>query len=356
MSDVVASKNNLYGYASYIKLVELRLNNDIEMTENDLKWEREKRSGLSEKEGVLVNAKSFLSSNKVNKLERQLQQKKKWAEFWLENNWKVIEEKENMEFYKNLSLKQMLEWFEEDEKRNFSRYLVVQDAILAPIYEELPSFPKTNGIKEIDMMAACSLVAQSFAFPESYSFNIIKQTNKFIADLQQRWKKIIKYGTIGLLGLSTLAAFISGPIGVAIGSLMGYHGAAALTAGLAFLGGGALTAGGLGMAGGIAVILGSGAALGGTSGALIAKKVASIPKPILTLEMAKNINYAGYLANEADKSLAAEELLNTLLEQFISMKYALEKEILLGDSDEQLNEMLESAMIIHHSFEKLSQI
>ena len=59
-------------------------------------------------------------------------------------------------------------------------------------------------------------------------------------------------------------------IGAAIGAAMGLSGAAAVSAGLAFLGGGALAAGGLGMAGGTAVVIGGGAILGASLGGGVA--------------------------------------------------------------------------------------
>lgn len=60
-------------------------------------------------------------------------------------------------------------------------------------------------------------------------------------------------------------------LGGFIGSLMGLYGAAAVSAGLAFLGGGAIVAGGFGMAGGTAVIIGGGAILGIGVGSGISK-------------------------------------------------------------------------------------
>ena len=62
-------------------------------------------------------------------------------------------------------------------------------------------------------------------------------------------------------------------IGGIIGStFLGLSGAAATSAGLAFLGGGALAAGGLGMAGGTALIIGGGAILGSIVGANISNE------------------------------------------------------------------------------------
>jgi len=71
--------------------------------------------------------------------------------------------------------------------------------------------------------------------------------------------------------IAVVAAITAGAaaplIGGAIGGFMGLGGAAATSAGLAFLGGGAIAVGGLGMAGGTMVLIGGGALLGAGLGA-----------------------------------------------------------------------------------------
>ena len=76
------------------------------------------------------------------------------------------------------------------------------------------------------------------------------------------WKVVTVAVTSAIL-LAVTAGYAAPLIGHLIGSaLIGFHGAAATTAGLALLGGGALAAGGFGMAGGTLLIIGGGAALG----------------------------------------------------------------------------------------------
>jgi hypothetical protein len=80
---------------------------------------------------------------------------------------------------------------------------------------------------------------------------------------------------VSLLALGGMAAaaplvFVAGPaIGGAIGTMMGLHGAAATSAGLALLGGGSLASGGLGMVGGLAVLTAVGTGVGGAAGAYL---------------------------------------------------------------------------------------
>jgi len=69
------------------------------------------------------------------------------------------------------------------------------------------------------------------------------------------------------VGLGAAALLIAAPYMAGfIGSFMGFGGAAATSAGLAFLGGGSLAAGGLGMSGGYVVLMAGGAILGYGSG------------------------------------------------------------------------------------------
>ncbi|MFC4942528.1 hypothetical protein [Pseudonocardia sp. GCM10023141] len=74
-----------------------------------------------------------------------------------------------------------------------------------------------------------------------------------------RWGRLVAASAAGLvLGVATMG--VAAPlIGAAVGGALGMSGAAATSAGLAFLGGGSLAAGGLGMAGGTALLTGVGA-------------------------------------------------------------------------------------------------
>jgi hypothetical protein len=78
-------------------------------------------------------------------------------------------------------------------------------------------------------------------------------------------------GKVALVALASVAIGVTGGVaapalGGIIGGMMGLSGAAATSAGLAFLGGGAIAAGGFGMAGGSIAVIGGGAILGGVGG------------------------------------------------------------------------------------------
>ncbi len=79
------------------------------------------------------------------------------------------------------------------------------------------------------------------------------------------------WGVIAAVALGATGGLVAPVIGGAIGGLMGLSGAAATSAGLAFLGGGAIAAGGAGMAGGVVALIGGGAVLGGATGLTISR-------------------------------------------------------------------------------------
>lgn len=95
---------------------------------------------------------------------------------------------------------------------------------------------------------------------------------------------------LGLLGgavtLSLASGGIATAIGSAIGGAMGFSGAAATSAGLAFLGGGSLAAGGFGMAGGTILVLGA-TKVGYGGGRYLATRIARKSSEVIVIELAK---------------------------------------------------------------------
>lgn len=96
----------------------------------------------------------------------------------------------------------------------------------------------------------------ALSFPKAYSeFNdCAKKITKSIAGPNWTWAWI----GLGAVVLLITAPYLAG----AIGGVMGLGGAAATSAGLAFLGGGSLAAGGLGITGGYFALMAGGAILG----------------------------------------------------------------------------------------------
>lgn len=86
--------------------------------------------------------------------------------------------------------------------------------------------------------------------------------SRAVARRNVRWGRLAAASAAGIvLGVATMG--VAAPvIGAAVGGALGMSGAAATSAGLAFLGGGSVAAGGLGMAGGTALLTGVGALSG----------------------------------------------------------------------------------------------
>jgi len=341
-----------YGYAAYLRLVEQRILYDIEKVKMEKNVEETNKKDLSLNKNLLNDIR--LKFNKTDKLQEEISGKEKWLKYWMDTNWEVINKTPDYEKVKRLCSNELLELFEKDEDRVLKKYLIIQDAVLAPIYLDLPNFPESRSLKERNTEAGCKLVASNFGMNPQEGVKILKEADKFNKGLQDFWEKIAKYGTFGLLCTGALAAFFAAPIAVFIGGLLGYSGAAAFTAGLAFLGGGSIATGGLGMAGGLAVLVSSGAALGGTSGALIAKKIADIPSPVLAFEMIKNVNYAEFLAQESKRSKKAKTYLDKLLIDFIQIKNSVETELLLNaNTSSQIESLIQTYKILEYTMQNL---
>lgn len=86
--------------------------------------------------------------------------------------------------------------------------------------------------------------------------------SRAVARRNIRWGRVAAASAAGLaLGVATMG--VAAPlIGAAVGGALGMSGAAATSAGLAFLGGGSIASGGFGMAGGAALLTGLGAVSG----------------------------------------------------------------------------------------------
>lgn len=131
---------------------------------------------------------------------------------------------------------------------------------------------------------------------------------------------------IGAAILFAITGGVAAPvIGAAIGGAMGLAGAAATSAGLAFLGGGAIAAGGLGMAGGTAVIIGGGSVLGAGLGAVGSKLLFTVAKDknLILSQLAKMEAIAKTLIITIDEH---EELIKQIIKDQEKSMEALRKE------------------------------
>ena len=105
---------------------------------------------------------------------------------------------------------------------------------------------------------------------------------------------------IGAAALLLVAPYLAG----AIGGLMGLSGAAATSAGLAFLGGGSLAAGGFGMAGGYVAVMAGGAIFGYKSGSSgFQSRVQAATKEDLLISCSKVISVFNIVGTTDDEIL-----------------------------------------------------
>jgi hypothetical protein len=97
--------------------------------------------------------------------------------------------------------------------------------------------------------------------------------SRAVARRNVRWGRLAAASAAGLvLGVATMG--VAAPlIGAAVGGALGMSGAAATSAGLAFLGGGSIATGGLGMAGGTALLTGVGAISGAGAAAASSRRL-----------------------------------------------------------------------------------
>ena len=125
----------------------------------------------------------------------------------------------------------------------------------------------------------------------NFDYNLVKETegyyNQAIKDIPPFWSWSKFYVIAASVILIALTGGAAAPfIGGIIGGVMGLSGAAAVSAGLAFLGGGAIAAGGLGMVGGTIALIGGGAILGSGLGSGFIK-IFSNSKEFTLMELAK---------------------------------------------------------------------
>jgi hypothetical protein len=182
--------------------------------------------------------------------------KREWAEQWKNLTCKLLEINGVIDAaalansLKKLALS--------DAKRNA---MIVELSTFEP-YFDLSNGKSWRDLRYDDVDRAkyfsfCSAkTGNALSFPKAYSeFNdCAKKITKSIAGPNWTWAWI----GLGAAVLLITAPYLAG----AIGGVMGLGGAAATSAGLAFLGGGSLAAGGLGITGGYFALMAGGAILG----------------------------------------------------------------------------------------------
>lgn len=166
------------------------------------------------------------------------------------------------------------------------------------------------------------------------------------------WKKatFVALASVALAVTGGLAAPI---IGGAIGAAMGLSGAAATSAGLAFLGGGAIAVGGAGMAGGTLAIIGGGAILGGVSGLTASRHFFLQHKVVLTQLAKLEASLCALYENQPE----FPSMLNEVTEQQLSVLRTLKTEIESQNLDSDEKKRLEKTVSYYkESIKRLSNL
>ncbi len=323
---------DIYGLALIIKLVELRVNKDIEFikkkieTEKNEQYKRNENNFWGSVKSSYESVKGTYDNWKDDRLSKEIANKERWIKKWSEQTWNSLGENQHI---RSQSLQEIKRRFLSNEENQYKLYLVLQEAVLTPVYGELDGFPK--GLKEIHIYDGVGIIAVECGFSSKTGKQILKSANNFLKEVNNYWGKVIKWSIAGT-GATLLTAGLAAPlVAGAIGGAMGLSGAAATTAGLAAIGGGAIAAGGLGMAGGMQILIGGGALLGaaGGAGASMANFIGKLPKDAISVSMVKIINYIEYLRTDHN-NFQVEQILNRVLQAFLDFKHQAEKEALIN--------------------------
>lgn len=126
-------------------------------------------------------------------------------------------------------------------------------------------FDKGLRQEQVDALAKAFYAPIGHDYVREIDHEIVSRARRFA--LRLGWKRIALVA-VGAVALGAVTGGLgAAAVGGAIGGTMGLSGAAAVNAGLAFLGGGSLAAGGLGVAGGTMVVVGAaGASAGAAAG------------------------------------------------------------------------------------------
>lgn len=360
-----------YGVGLIIKLVQIRVEKDIIKVERKLQAELNGVENINP-EGFFNKVKNTYGNHKVNQLQKEINQKRAWIYNWSEKAWSTIPSGFNI---RDKSIDELLEVYSSTPKLNLKRFLILQEAVLAPIYAQEK---KTYGsLKEIDIEENLEHISRICYFPGSMGNAILKDTTSFLKKSSGYWKRVIKW-TLIATGMALMTAGLAAPtIAAAVGGMMGLSGAAATTAGFAVFGGGSLAAGGMGMAGGMQVLVGGGALVGALSGAGVANLIGKLPQEAVAVSLAKVINYVEFLKSEKNHYIQSgreistevaydgtdtisdsnpKEMSMTILSHFLESKHRSERGLMLNPTLENKSEALKNIQIMDLAYHELLKI
>lgn len=327
---------------------------DITATEALLRAEEAKE--LSTSQNLVAKIGNRLKEDARESLRREIANKRRWRDTWRRTVWAgLAEARADVGGLQRKSLAECLAAYPTGTPLEFRRFLICQDAVLAPVYAEFEGLPK--GLQERDRKGQCQSVAAQAGFPSSIGSDILTNTEAFFGGLTGYWGKLVRTALIGSVTLASVLLVSAVPIAAFIGGLAGLQGAAAISFGLAFLGGGSLVAGGMGMAGGVMVLGVGGTAVGAGAGARVAKYLAAVPTEATALDMAKRVNYVRHLRTVTGPSAHHARCARAeTISRFLDAKHLLEREVLEGTlSKAEATKAKDVVRILNFTFGRLAE-
>lgn len=301
------------GKESLSELTEEALDKALEVTEGAL-------DKIAEKAADWLRSKT---GTKVEKISR-LHLKGYWIERWQESAWKLLKIEDKP--YTNEQLNSKLQEFYKISTLQKRVNLAVQCSLFTAY------FPLEKDDKQLYFDTSVYLnqlekILFPLQLPDNSMVELNRDCNSYIKQISnelktpfQKYAPII-IGLVGAVTAAIAAPFLAG----GIGALMGLSGAAATSAGLAFLGGGAISAGGGGMVMGFAILMGGGAVVGTAGG------------KVLSDEEIEELRSKEYVVASAQllsmiKLMAVKKLINFkdvygLLEDLRGRQFSIEDEI-----------------------------
>lgn len=309
-----AQRCYLNGVAALAKLIEARIEHDLQEENSKL---------LTLKAGAsTATPLNLIPRTQIPGVESAIEKKRVWLEKWRVNVWEAVEQAGgNASHLKQKPLEACISSYANNNE--IARFLLLQEAVLAPMYDEFEGSPK-NITELVAPRKQALYLSPLVNLPEKVGCDIYNNADAFIKRTYNSSNMLpspivtgLAFANLFLLGVS--------PIGGLVGRLSGLSGASAVSHGLAVLGGGSIASGGLGVAGGIKVI-----GLGGfTLGCLFRAGISELtrlPEHTLTMSMCRVSNVVKYLSESHEPR--AMEYMNSVIDSFLSTKQKLERELL----------------------------
>jgi len=235
---------------------------------NVFKFDAEEIALLFALQKLVIEECINISTNPTDKMI-----KKDWLKDWIDSIQEAPFISNAFEFNSEILLEK-INSINPIEKR---KIIILEAVIFIPFFRIKK---RHDGISKLKELYKENKNAQDRMYPVIANFitKLPSITQDEIASARQSYNTAIseippkKYATKAAIVAVAAVVFgftggvLAPVLGTMVGSLLGLSGAAATSAGLAFLGGGALASGGLGMAGGTFFVIGGGSILGSVLG------------------------------------------------------------------------------------------